>query len=87
METNHLEDVATFIREHRSNEENFEKLYHKLNDEINSKDHKEKYVNLLQQVKEKPAEEYKKAKETNTTAWPEFEKFVSDFEKAVIQAK
>ncbi|HYO21336.1 MAG TPA: hypothetical protein VER36_02955 [Flavisolibacter sp.] len=81
MDKAHLEEVAAYIREHRSNEENFEKLNAKL---------KEEAVNntpgLSMQDIQTRADEYRKAKETGGSAWPEFEKFVSQFEKAVVEA-
>jgi hypothetical protein len=84
MDKTQLEEVAAFIREHRSNESNFEKLYAKLEEETGKDD--TNYTNQLQEIKEKGAEEYRKAKQTSGTAWPEFEKFVSEFEKTVVEA-
>ena len=71
-----LEDLAVFIREHRSNEVNFEKMNTKL---------EETKPAGYNDIKEK-AEVYRQAKEKARTAWPEFEKFVSEFEKAVVEA-
>jgi len=82
----HLEEVAAFIKEHRSNEAAFEKLYSRLNEESEMPGSDDAYKNNLLEVKEKSVEEYRKAKEINGTAWPEFEKFVTGFEKAVLQA-
>jgi hypothetical protein len=79
-----LEEVTAFIREHRSNESNFEKLYAKLEEQ--TREDNKTYTSQLLEIKEKSAEEYRKAKETGGTAWPEFEKFVSEFEKTVIDA-
>ena len=87
METGALEITAAFIREHRGNEGNFEKLYNKLEAEIEDNPTAEKYVGSLQEIKEKAVPEYKKAKETKGTAWPEFEKFVTEFERAIVNAK
>lgn len=67
--------LAAFLREHRSNEANFEKLAAKL-DETPGLPNGEA-------IAEK-AEAYRKARETGGTAWPEFEKFVSEFERAVV---
>ena len=86
MDKAHLEEIATFIREHRSNESNFEKLYAKLEEETNNEGAGEAYRTTLAEVKEKSAAEYRKAKETGGTAWPEFEKFVTEFERAAIEA-
>ncbi|MDB5205166.1 MAG: hypothetical protein JWR72_241 [Flavisolibacter sp.] len=82
----HFEEVAAFIKEHRSNEAAFEKLYTRLVEETEAQASDAAYKTDLLQVKQKAAEEYNKAKETGGTAWPEFEKFVTGFEKAVIQA-
>ena len=84
MEKSHLEEVAAFIREHRSNESNFEKLLQKLEEEAGADD--EHYAAQLKEISEKNVEEYHKARETGGTAWPEFEKFVSAFEKTVLEA-
>ena len=84
MDKTHFEELAAFIREHRSNESNFEKLYAKLEEEP-SKGGSPAYREALPSIKTK-AEEYQKAKETGGIAWPEFEKFVSEFEKAVMEA-
>ena len=87
METGALEITAAFIREHRGNEGNFEKLYSKLETEIEERHGLEKYVASLEDIREKAVPEYKKAKESGGTAWPEFEKFVTEFERAVVSAK
>jgi hypothetical protein len=84
MEKARLEQVAAFIREHRSNESNFEKIYGKLEEE--TREDNGAYTSQLQETKEKSADEYRKAKENGGTAWPEFEKFVSEFETTVVSA-
>ncbi|HVF96383.1 MAG TPA: hypothetical protein VM871_03635 [Flavisolibacter sp.] len=81
----HFEEVAAFIREHRSNESNFETLYQKLNEEATAEGPDETYRTAVTEAKEKAAA-YAKAKEAGGTTWPEFENFTSDFEKAVIAA-
>lgn len=86
MSRKHLEEVMAFMREHRSNESNFELLRQKLEEEINGHVEDAMYKNDLQEVKEKYAEEYRTAKEQGGTAWPEFEKFVSEFEKTLAAA-
>jgi hypothetical protein len=82
----HLEEVSAFIREHRGNEAAFEKLYARLTEETGAQASTAAYKNDLLEVKEKAAEEYRKAREINGAAWPEFEKFVTGFEKAVLGA-
>jgi hypothetical protein len=86
MDKKHLEDLAAFIRENRGNESNFEKLYRKLQEEATNGNGTGTYANDLEEIKEKSAMEYRKAKETRDTAWPEFEKFVGDFEKTITDA-
>lgn len=81
----HLKEVEAFIRERRGNERSFEELYEKLKSEIENADAPQTYRTALEDA-EKKASEYKKAGETGGTAWPEFEKFVSEFEKSVAEA-
>ena len=84
-----VEQIMQTIRENRSSESNFAILQHELektiaaarqagNNELSAD---------LQDVKEKYAVEYEKSKETGGTAWPEFEKFVTQFERALSNAK
>ena len=84
MQKEQLEEVSAFIREHRSNESNFEKLYAKLEEETKKED--ATYASQLKEISDKAAAEYRKAKENGGTAWPEFEKFVSEFERTVVDA-
>lgn len=83
MEKKELEETAAFLRQHRSNESNFATLYARLEAEIGKAGGN--YKTLLQDVREKGAAEYRSAKESAGTAWPEFENFVSGFEKAVVE--
>lgn len=85
MNAAHLQKTIAFIREYRSNEGNFDRLYKKLEEEADSSTD-ENYRNSLQEIKEKWAEEYRSQKESVNGAWPEFEKFVSEFEKTVLNA-
>ena len=78
----HIEEVLQFIRQHRSNESNFAKIYAKLEAELSQKDGDAEYLASLRELKEKQAVTYKQAKKEGTSAWPEFENFVSGFEKA-----
>jgi hypothetical protein len=59
MEVNKMMDIETFIRGHRSNQANFEKLYDGLEKEINGSKGSGKYVAGLKEIKSKAAEEYK----------------------------
>ena len=86
MNKAYLEELATFIREHRSNEENFEKLAARLETVTTNGNLPGDYQNKLQTIKEKELAVYSQAKETGGTAWPEFEKFVSEFEKTIMEA-
>ena len=82
----HLEDLLGFIKEHRSNESNFEKIYEKLEQELSAEkkeDISNEYYTAIEAVKEKQAEEYRNSIDTNGITWPEFEKFVTAFEKAI----
>jgi hypothetical protein len=74
-----------FIKEHRGDERHFEKIYNKLNETILEKDKQTEadYLNSLNEVKEKQAEAYKQAREKTGSAWPEFEKFVTELERAI----
>ena len=84
MTKEQLEDLAAFIREHRSSESNFEKIYAKLEEAGNDSD--TEFKAAVSEIKEKSVPTYEKAKEAGGTAWPEFEKFVSEFEKTVTEA-
>lgn len=81
-------DFLQRIREQRSSEGNFETLYGVLQEAKNfaQQNNKAALANELNEVDEKYAAEYKKAKEVAGSAWPEFEKFVSQFEKSLTEA-
>ncbi len=81
----HFEELNALIRECRSQEINFDKLSAALDNEIKISHDSQSYNDALLAIKEKSVEGYKKAKEQGGSTWPEFEKFVSEFEKAVIQ--
>lgn len=88
----HLQELHEFIREHRGNEVHFDKLYARMTEELKSKEHiaEEKrldnYLQNLGEIKEKEAHVYKQNKEKGMSAWPEFEKFITAFEKTVLDA-
>ncbi len=88
-EQQQLEEVISFLREHRNNESHFETIYAKLEEECNKgySGELQSYKDSLQELKEKEADAYRQMKETGGTAYPEFEKFTSGFEKAVTAAK
>lgn len=81
----HFEALKDFIRQHRSNESNFSVLYQKLEEEIRStaNNNSDAYHTCLLEIKEKQAANFTTAQENNGTAWPEFEQFVSEWEKAI----
>ena len=78
-----IRDTLLFIRDNRGNEASFEDLYQKLLDELRDENSSSAYREKLEEIKEKQAEVYRQAKDTQGSAWPEFENFVSEFEKAV----
>lgn len=90
-QTEQSTDFLQFIKEHRSDERHFDKLYDKLNETIqtlqNDGQENGDYLNSLIDIKEKQAEVYKQAKENASSAWPEFEKFVTELEKATTTSK
>jgi hypothetical protein len=78
-------DFMQVIREHRSSESNFETLYQTLQTARKTAEEARNttLAGELKEVDEKYAAEYTKAKETGGSAWPEFEKFVTQFERAL----
>lgn len=87
----HLEAIAQFIREHRNSEGHFQLLYEKLMAEQQAAQQERtaaenSYAASLAEIMEKQASLYQQKKEKGISAWPEFEAFVSHFEKAVLQA-
>ncbi len=85
LDKEHIQELLEFIRQHRSNEANFEKLHQRLEDELRNGQGDQNYIHNLQEIKNKQAEEFRQTKETGGSAWPEFEKFVSDFEKTLTE--
>lgn len=71
------EALMEFIKEHRSNEANFEKLLARLQDEGTGS-----VISNKEEILEK-GKMYKEMKESTGSAWPEFEKFVTAFEVGV----
>lgn len=84
----HLEELVRFIHEHRSNESNFKKLYEKLVEAegVAQNNGSQTYAGTLREIKETYAAVYNQKREKGIGAWPEFENFVSHFEKAVTEA-
>lgn len=80
-----LEDLLAYIREQRSNEGHFEALYTRLVQEAGS-NNDEEYRTSLQEIKQKQVTTYRQASQKGAAAWPEFENFVSEFEKTTTEA-
>ena len=72
-------DLEAFIRRHRSDEANFEKILDKVKQDNGLLSH---HPGIL-----KKAEEYKAAKEKGQQPWPEYEKFISEIEKGLLEDK
>ncbi len=81
----HLEEILVFIRQHRSDEANFEKQYQKLDDELLNEQPDQSYIQNLKEIKEKQSEEFRQTKQNGGSAWPEFEKFVTEFERTLTE--
>lgn len=86
MDKARLEDTAAFLRDHRSSEEHFEIILSRLNEDTANAAFDETHRRRLQEIGDKLVATYRKAKETGGSAWPEFENFVADYEKAVTEA-
>ncbi len=82
----HLKDLLQFIREHRSNAINFGKLKERLDAELRNTANDTAYFTALTETKEKYAAAYAEALEHGGSAWPEYEAFISHFERNVVAA-
>lgn len=84
-----IEQIMQTIRDNRSSESNYTLLQQELDKTIAASRQagNPDVTKDLEDVKEKYAAEYEKSKEAGGTAWPEFEKFVTQFERALSQAK
>jgi hypothetical protein len=82
------EEIRQVVRDNRSSESNFDLIVQQLDKSIAlaQTENKSALAGELQEVKEKYAAEYEKVKETGSTAWPQFEKFVTHFERTLTQA-
>jgi len=85
-----LEELVQFIRAHRNSEGHFETLYNKRTEarqtaQVNGSAG-DRYATALEEAATTYADVYRKSKAEGGSAWPEFETFVSHFEKAVIKA-
>lgn len=77
------------VREHRSSESNFTTLHQTLlsAQKAATESNNTTLADELNEVEEKYVATYTKARETGGTAWPEFEKFVTEFERALTGAR
>lgn len=83
------ESLQQTVRDNRSSENNFTVLLQVLEKGLASAEAAGNHVLAkdLQEVKEKYATAYQKATETGGNSWPEFEKFVTELERALMNAK
>ena len=84
---NDLQHITDAIRENRSNEGKFDLLCQYLQEAIAmaEKQNNQLLHNNLLEVQDKYAIEYMKAREERDSAWPEFEKFISQFERSIME--
>lgn len=77
------------LREYRSSEGNFETIHTTLTEAINNAQHNNNttLAEDLKEVDEKYASEYKNARQISGSAWPEFEKFVTQFERTLTKVQ
>jgi hypothetical protein len=87
-----LESLSTFIRAHRGAENHFEALFQKLTEVCDAEQAEagnaaqNEYLHALLETKDKYAAAYRQGREKSGSAWPEFENFVTHFEKGVTGA-
>lgn len=74
------QSILAFIRQHRGDESHFTVLHNRLLGDESADD---STLQPLKEEGEKLADVYKNAKEKSGTAWPEFENFVSFYEKSL----
>jgi len=83
-----LAGFLQFIKERRSDESHFGEIYNKLKEVMatmqRNGNKNADFVDRLNEIKDKQAAEYKQAKENSGTAWPEFEKFITQLEKTTV---
>ena len=89
MATNYSpEECLKIIRAQRSSEANAKSLLALLHKAAAAakQNGNSKLAIALAETENKYAAEYDKAKETTSSAWPEFENFVTHFERALTEA-
>jgi len=89
MSESDLDRTLEFLKEHRGNEANYQKIRQKLDEEISRADAEGPagYGEALRDIAEGGVPAYESLREKGATAYPEFEKIVNAFEKAVMDAK
>ena len=81
-----IQELLGFIREHRSNEANFEKIKEKTEFILHAGEGESSLQTDLSEVQEKNAAAYTKALEQGGSAWPEFESYISALERTLTAA-
>lgn len=80
MDTPDAQQLLALLREHRGNEANFQQINEAVTAGISGG------LTPLQEVQDKYAETYTKAREQGGSAWPEFERYVSELERCLIDS-
>lgn len=78
MSTTEAQQLLNFLREHRGNEANFQQINEAVTASIGNS------IPGLQEVQDKYADAYTTAREQGGSAWPEFERYVSELEKCLV---
>ena len=84
-----IDQIMQTIRDNRSSESNFATLQQELDNTISTAQlsGESELIAELQEIKEKYVSEYENAKASGGTAWPAYEKFVTQFERVLTGAK
>jgi hypothetical protein len=82
------DEQKAFLREKRGSEAHFDDLLNSLHKAIAAAEAQQdsQTANQLKEVSEKQVPAYTTAKQNGGTAWPEFEQFVTAWERALMQA-
>lgn len=82
QDTQQPQELLAFLREHRGNEVNFSVINKHFSELLQSEggSHHE----AIKEVQDKYATAYTTAREQGGSAWPEFERYVSELEKCLI---
>lgn len=81
-----LQVLQEFLRSHRSNEANFAAISQKLDEALSQAGDGTEFFDALEETKEKYGAAYATARENNGAAWPEFENFITHFERGIVAA-